>query len=153
MPKCRYKHCKHEGTPVDETGVRVGNAYYHKDCFEEKENINRIIDFYVNNFDPEPIFTSLRKTINNIVYGKKKDPLFVLFALRYAKSNNIKINHPGGIYYVLKNENMLEAWKKHTTPVVRQEDFKPVEDNGLEKVEGYNNFGKRNGFSRILGSA
>ena len=152
MPKCRYSHCKHEGTPVDETGVRIGSVYYHKDCYEEKEAVVAIIDFYVNNFDPDPIFTVLRKTINNIVYGKKTDPAFVLFALRYAKSNNIGIYNPAGIYYVLKNRNMLDAWKKHTAPVIKQEDFKTIEDNGLVKIDGYSSFGKRGGFTKILGS-
>ena len=41
---CKYSHCLHSNREIEkEKAVRVGNAYYHSDCFKTKEDIKEIV--------------------------------------------------------------------------------------------------------------
>lgn len=150
MPKCRYAHCKHVGEPVDkEKGVHVGSAYYHEDCYKEKELLREIERYYIDNFERDPIMQALRKVINTIVFTQGKSPEFLMYALRYTKSNNIPLKHPAGIYYLMKDEKIIESWVAHTNRKKVNFDFPQVED--LKPEAGYvNNSGKRGWGNRIL---
>ena len=147
MPKCRYSHCKHEGVPVNkEDGVCVGKSYYHIDCYQEKELLREIERYYIENFDSNPIMGALRKVINTIVFSQGKTPEFLMFALRYAKSNRIPLTHEAGIYYVVRDKEIINSWnKKRPTP---QFEFNDVSD--LETVDGYSTTQTKSGFNRIL---
>ena len=139
--KCRYKYCKHETQTLNrEEAVLVGkSSYYHPDCLRESQLINEIVDVYTKRVDKNPIYTHLRKTVNNIVVNKKVDAEFLLFALNYAADNNM-IKHVPGLYYIVKNEEIKRAWnKKKTSEFIHSEkQKKPQYINNKPREFTYN---------------
>ena len=110
--KCRYSHCKHGGMVRTEEAVRDGNMYYHRDCYEEKNNIQQIIDVYVKRVDPKPIFTELRKTINDLIYKDGYASDYFLFALNYCLDHGWNLRHVPGLRYAVRNTDAQDAWKR-----------------------------------------
>lgn len=150
MPKCRYAHCKHIGEPVDkEKCVHIGNAYYHEDCYKEKETLGIIEKYYIDNFERNPIIQALRKVINTIIFKHGNSPDFLLYALRYAKENHIPLKHSAGIYYLVKDEKIKEAWQSFNNKKKRIEyNFSDVDD--LKPVEGYVNNSRKLGWEKRI---
>lgn len=155
--KCRYSHCLHETKDIAEgEEVLVGKGtYYHKDCYELKESIKAIIDYYVENFDKDPIYAQLTKTINNIVFHKNKTPAFVLYALHYAKWAHIPLRHPAGIYYLIKDDKIITAWKSTVAKKKAAEEVKRLNETEIggykQDESGQYDFVKKPiGFGRAL---
>ena len=145
--KCRYSHCKHEQRELlKEDAERSGNCYYHKDCYEEVKAIAECIDLYDKHFDTDPIWAQVRRTMNEILYKRGYDPLYLLFAMKYAVAHNQKINHPAGLFYLVKDQKIKQAWevekqRKHVKNVVvdnKETDFEYVQE-------------KKKGFADIIG--
>lgn len=130
--KCAYSHCLHGGDVSKEDGVLVGKRYYHKDCLTEKNNIQAVLDLYVQRVDPAPIFAQLRKTINEIVYKHDVDAGFLLFALKYYLDAGKQLNHPFGLHYVVKDKGAIDAWAKKS---VKKIEFPKLEDDGGTSFE------------------
>lgn len=125
--KCGYGHCLHGGDVSKEEGVLVGKRYYHKDCLQEKNNIQAVLDLYVERVDHAPVFSYLRKTVNDIVYKHDVDAGFLLFALRYYLDAGKRLNYPSGLYYVVKDKGAIDAWTKKS---VKKIEFPKPEDDG-----------------------
>ena len=144
---CRYSHCKHDDKKLlREEAEHSGNAYYHKDCYEEIVTLRQCIDTYVNHFEKDPIFTQLRSVINDIVYNKGYDPFFLLFALEYASAHNIPLRHIPGLYYIVKNDEIKKAWDARQKYVNRKNVV--VENKDAEYIHIPN---KTKGFADIIG--
>jgi len=146
--KCRYAHCKHDGEKIRrDEAIKVGAAYYHPDCYAEKEKLHEIEKYYIEHFDMSPIMSMLRKTINNIIFTKKMDPDYVIYAMKYAKTNHIPVRNPAGLYYITKDWKIETEWEKHLekknqAKVAKMEfkvedDLKPVEGYGAQKANGF----------------
>lgn len=146
--KCRYAHCKHESAMIKrDEAVKSGNAFYHQDCYEEKQALHEIERYYIDNFELQPIVAQLRKTINNIIFTKHCDPEFLLFAMRYAKINHVPVKHPAGLYYLIKDDKIVEEWdhyqaRKALKEISRSEfavneDLTPVSGYGAQKPKGF----------------
>ena len=145
--KCRYKYCSHESTEIKGNDyVKIGKAYYHKDCFEKKENIQKIIDYYSNNVEANPVFSFLIKTVNDIVNKNGVDSEYLLFALKYAHEHRM-INHIPGLRYLPNNQEILKEWNK-PKQVPRTE----VVADTVDKPDGYQYKRTKTGFGRILKS-
>ena len=88
---CRYTHCKFadKKLPADKMILSKG-LYYHRECFAERENINKIIKLYIEIIDPSVVVKQLRGAINNIVFDKNVDSGYLLFALQYNLKMKIK---------------------------------------------------------------
>ena len=72
--KCKATHCFHKNEPIDkETAVKVGNNYYHRDCYQTIQNIREIIDIWSKQVNEFVNFAALRRTIDSIVYDRKVD--------------------------------------------------------------------------------
>ena len=115
---CKFKHCLHgEGSQLKKTeAVRVGSSYYHKDCYETKQIISEIIDYFTKEINPDVVHMVLRKTINNILFPKGKHGISaerLLFQLKYYCTHGHKIQYPAGIYYAVQNREAFEAYKKY----------------------------------------
>ena len=95
--KCRYAHCKHQNRELlKEDAVLSGKAsYYHADCFEESENIKKIIDVYCRLVDKHPVFTQLRRTIQDLIQKNDIDSAYLLFATEYASRRGWLKHIPG----------------------------------------------------------
>lgn len=113
--ECRYKYCKHDPRTIDEDDcVKVGHSYYHKDCYEEKSAIDKVIDLWSTSIDPNPIYAELRRHINAIVYDWKFPAKKLLFYLEWAVNTNWGIKHPAGLRYLVKSDDAEKAWKNRT---------------------------------------
>lgn len=152
--KCRYSHCLHESKELNaEDAVKVGkSAYYHKDCCQTKENIAEIADIFVKRVDKNVAYPLLTKTINNIVFNKKVDSDFLLFALKYHLDHGRPLNYPQGMYYILSNEDMKKDYMIMQSKKIRKEQESMntiVEENKLETSFAYKTK-KKSGFESIL---
>lgn len=143
---CRYKNCKHESKqlPKDEAFCN-GNAYYHKDCWEEKlkieaekktendrkrkktEDRKEIIDLYFRNVDSHPMYTVLQRDINYLLDKCNCPSDYLLFAARYAIDRGWW-KHEHGIMYIARNDEIKEAYKKHLDRKVQTEQHSEVTD-------------------------
>lgn len=147
MVKCRYSHCKHESKDVlKDEAVSDGKSYYHKDCYIEKETLKECIDVYVKNFESDPIFTQLRSVINDIVYNKGNEADFLLFALKYSASHKIPLRHIPGLYYIIKDNNIIKAWEKEKSLAARDKVVVSNTNTEYNYVQR-----KTKGFADILG--
>ena len=111
---CNYSHCKHESKEINgDDFVQVGQrTFYHKDCYEEKETIEKIIDVYTKRIDPHPIFKELRKHINIVVYEWKFPAKKLLFYLNWAADTGWGLRYPAGLRYLAKSDDAERAWKR-----------------------------------------
>ena len=93
--KCRYAHCKHPGEEMNkEDAIKAGNAYYHKDCYEEKIQINEIVSFYTSNLRQESYHGATPQDNQQLIFDRKYTTDFLMYALRYTrKLNNIPLKH------------------------------------------------------------
>jgi hypothetical protein len=116
--KCRAKNCLHENKdiPIGEEVLSGKSAYYHKDCFRVKTNIEKAKDMFVAYVSTEPIYNQLQKVLDSIVYEKGKNPVeqseFLVFALTMYMKQKKPLNYPAGIKYVIKNEDIIKEWNK-----------------------------------------
>ena len=143
--KCRYAHCKHESAMIKrDEAVKAGTLFYHNDCYEEKQMLHEIERYYIDNFEFQPIIAQLRKTINTIIFTKKCEPAFLLYAMKYAKANHLPVKHPAGLYYLVKDDGIKAQWesgiakkkaKKHEFIV--EDELIPVAGYGAQKPKGF----------------
>jgi hypothetical protein len=106
--KCKYTYCHHGGEVNKDEAIKIGNLYFHKDCYHEKQTKQEIEDYYLKNM-PSCTLQILRKVIKQLIHEKSNSADYVLFTLKYIKSNNKPINNPFGLInycndYKLKNE-------------------------------------------------
>lgn len=114
---CRYTHCLHDTKEVNQDeAVKQNNYYYHRDCFKTKQEIKEIIDLFVKHINPNPVYSQLQTVIKNIVFTRKVGSELLLFGLKYYIENNIPLNYPQGLYYVIQNKRMLAEYKKTKKP-------------------------------------
>ena len=94
--KCRYSYCKHGGEVDKEKAVKEGNSYYHEGCLREKQLKSDIEQYYLENM-PSTTLQLIRKIIKQLIHEKNISADYVLFVLKYIKTNNKPINNPFGL--------------------------------------------------------
>lgn len=149
--KCRYSHCKHESKEIaDGEGVRVGNAYYHEDCYKEKNDVDGVISLWCEKVDPIPIYSELRGVVNTLVYKRGYPAEKVLYFLRWALAHGYNIKHPPGLYYLMKNADAERSWgEKQRATFVNFEFEEPEKRN--DASQGFEYKPDATGFKRIIG--
>lgn len=147
--KCRSSRCLHEKKELlkeDAVNPKKG-FFYHKDCYQTQEDIKEIIDLFAKKINPNVVYSQLRHVINTIVYDKGIGSELLLFGLKYYIHNNINLNYPGGLYYVVQNKSMIKAFRDNKAKALKEEKVEITEDNN-------SNFTyvamKNNGFADIL---
>lgn len=111
--KCRYKYCRFGGEVDKSQAVKDGNQYYHKECYQEKEDKAKIRQLYVEYIDKNVNYSILNRTINNIVNSKGISSDFLLFTVMYIVSNKMNINTPMGLYYYIDNQRIKDAYNEY----------------------------------------
>ena len=118
---CKYSQCLHKTRELDrKDAVQSGNFYYHSDCFKIKEDIKQIIDLFKNHINPNPIYSQLQSVIKNIVFTKGLGSDFLLFGLKYYIQHKIPLNYPQGLYYVIQNKSVIDAYNKEKAKKIRE---------------------------------
>ena len=115
--KCRWKHCKYGGEVDKDKAVKVGIAYYHPECYAEREAIQKIIDTWHERIDANPMEAMLRKMVNDLVLKQNVDAEFLLFALNYCLDHGWKLHYPAGLKAVSKDIKAHGAWEAQRNKV------------------------------------
>lgn len=149
--KCRYGKCKHEIKDIEKNeAVKSGSAYYHADCFRDKENRKEIIDLFSKHINPNVIYSQLQSVIKNIIDDRGNDSDFLLFGLKYYIEHKIPLNYPQGLYYVIQNKEMIAEYNKmKRKDIIAKEKF--IIPEKVDEVDFTYKPTKTKGFADILG--
>ena len=144
---CRYTNCPHKNKEIRrEDAVKKDNLYYHPDCLQTQSDIKEIIDLFKNKINPNPVYSQLQSVIKNIVFTKGLGSEFLLFGLRYYIEHKIPLNYPQGLYYVIQNKEMINAYNKQKAVAVKQSvEIKEETSTSFTHVPT-----KANGFADII---
>lgn len=169
--KCAFNHCAHQdGKVSQDEAIKIGSRYWHRDCYETSELVKQIRDSYYENISSTAVASFLMKVINDIVYGKKLEnkkisksqsnleaAKYLEFAVDYAIKHDIPITHVPGLYYLIDNGRIKQAYEKERNLAIQKEmkesmdkaetDSKPIDltvkDDNPYKPTGF-------GFGNIL---
>lgn len=149
MVQCTYSSCLHDSRNIRrEDAVCVGRKYYHEDCYQTKEEIEEIVDLFVTHINPHPVQAQLQKVINNIIFKKGLGSNFLLFGLKYYIEHKIPLNYPQGLYYVVQNKDVRQAYEKKRLSILTKGkivideptestfEYKPAKPVGFEDIIG-----------------
>lgn len=150
--KCGYKQCK-LGNEVDkDIAVKKGNRYYHKECLQEINNKEEIRKLFLEKVNPQEVITSLNGVIKKLVNDKGISSEFLLFALRYVIKNKVQLNHAPGLFYIVNNEKIKQAYQKEKVNQMTKDIKNSVIDNYDKNEIKFNvNIDNKNSWDKILG--
>lgn len=118
--KCRYKYCKNNNEVEKANAIKEGGAYFCKECYKEKSLKQEIEDFYLANM-PQTTLQLLRKVIKQLINDNGMDAEYVLYVVKYIKTNNKPLKVPFGLNNYCNNGYMLEEFKKSKVNKVYKE--------------------------------
>ena len=125
--KCSFRHCQHESCVISQDdAVMINKRYYHEDCAKNYTNIEEINKLYYEKISNTVVMPQLVNVINNIIFKKKVDSSYLLFALKYSINTKKTINYPQGLHYIIDDYRIKEAWKKKQSRNVSKIKFKAV---------------------------
>lgn len=154
IKKCRYSHCLHKDTAINidsEEFEKEGNAYYHKDCYQTKCDIQYIKTLWHDHIDSLVVYAQLTKILNRLIFENHVSSDYVVFAIQYCidHPNSFKLQHPPGIKYILGNQKIKDAYTKSKTKAVSKATFSATQNDSTEPTFSVHK--KPSGFSSILG--
>lgn len=113
--KCAYQFCKHSGKDKEKIIlIEKDGKLYHEDCLHEQEVIKKIIDYFYRYINRDVNFPVLQSVLGNIVRKGNYPADKLLFGMRYYVNNKIPIHYPQGLYYVIKNSKVDQAYNEYT---------------------------------------
>lgn len=129
--KCGFQHCNCEEPLTEENGIPVGKRYWHKECYHIKETADKIRKYYVSHISSQVTMAFLNSVISDILYKKKVNADYLLFALKYAYETNKSIKSPAYLHYIaddkriqkLYNTTMVDHTKKRTVSIDTEFDY------------------------------
>lgn len=154
---CGCKNCLHASKDINlETDEfeQNGNRYWHKDCYEAKENVEKIKAIWEEKIDEFVVWSQLVSKLRKLIFEQKKDSNYILFAIGYAADhpNVYKLHNPYGINYILGRKEIQEEYKKSKIKNVKDSDFKlekPTQNNSPKFTVKQN----KQGFGGIFGGS
>lgn len=132
--KCRYKYCKNNNEVEKENAIKEGGSYYCKECYQEKQNKQKIEEFYLRNM-PQTTLQLLRKVIKQLIHEKKFESEYVLFVLEYINKNNKPINNPFGLLNYCNEGSILNLYNKQLINKKYKEIKSDITDYSRDKVK------------------
>lgn len=125
--RCDYKNCFCSDS--DEL-IMVGNGFYHTDCNKTRKDINDIVALYREKIDEKAVISQLYSIVNNIIFNKNVQCGFLKYALQFYIKNNIPINHPLGLHYIIKNKKVINEWE-----IIQKKKFNEEIKNDFNDLE------------------
>lgn len=110
--KCRYNYCKNGNVVEKENAIKVGNTYYCKDCYQEKEDKVKISNT-VRKMLPNEIKTNINKCICDWIHKKDFSVDYVMYTLDYIKKNKCSLKGVYGVIYYLNNQRILSEYENN----------------------------------------
>jgi hypothetical protein len=132
--RCRYKYCKNNNEVKKEDAIKEGNSYYCEECYQEKQNKQKIEEFYIRNM-PQTTLQLLRKVIKQLIHEKKYKSEYVLFVLEYINKNNKPINNPFGLLNYCNEGSILNLYNKQLINKQYKEIKSDITNYSENKVE------------------
>lgn len=129
--KCRYRHCKLGGEVHKDEAIKIGSAYYHKECNDKLENKKQSCDIMVSDFG------FMKKQVNiilkKLIDDKDAPSEYVLWMLKKIKNESLKLNTPFGLEHYLSNGHNYNEFKtlKTKEEYLKMKSF----DNRCETIE------------------
>jgi hypothetical protein len=127
--KCRFSKCLkiHDTNELRREDAvstgKNGSYFYHPDCYHLSQTISKIRDVYFEQVNPLMTNTQIKtlvNVINKIVFDKKVDADYLLFALEtYIKYKKKDLNVPG-LYYIIQDKDIKKAWEKKQEREIRE---------------------------------
>ena len=119
--KCGFAHCACAEPLTDNNSVMVGKRHWHKQCFHIQETVGEIRKYYLSHFDRQAPMSYLNSVINNILYEKKVDADYLLFAMKYAYETDKKINAPASLHFLASDKRIQRLYKiTYTSPETKK---------------------------------
>ena len=124
--KCRYSHCKLGGEVDKEIAIKDGSQYFHKECYDKRENKRASAKILINDFG----FMSkqVNMVLKKIIDDNNAPSEYVLWMANKIKNEKMVINNPFGLnYYLKEGRNWKEFSKlkaKEEYKNLMKEDFK-----------------------------
>lgn len=144
--KCGFRHCQHESCEVSQDeAVKIKNRYYHEDCAKIYSNIEEIKKLYYEKISNTVVMPQLMSVINNIIFKKKVDSNYFVFAVKYAINTKRKINYPQALHYIIDDYRIKDAWKKKQLQSINRVKFEaksndePIFQVKIPKEKGLDN--------------
>ena len=153
--KCRWKHCKYGGEVDKDKAVKVGIAYFHPECYAERQAIQKIIDVWHERVDAYPMESMLRKMVNDLVLKQNVNAEFLLFALNYCLDNGWNLRYPAGLKAVSKDDKARKAWDVRQERIIKKKMKEQTEQN--DSIMDFNlpktnsSYSNKPKFSSVLG--
>lgn len=150
--KCGFKHCQHDSEITSDKAVKVGNRYMHEDCAEINNNITKIRDIYYEKISNTVVVKQLVSVINALIFTKKINSSYLLFAINFALTTNVPIKSPYGLHYLADNQRIKDAWNKKMSQeiVAKMKDEAEHEVAPIEQVKFKYIATENNGFNDIF---
>lgn len=152
MHKCSWKHCQHENRDINGEDFYTddGIVFYHNDCHEQMQIINKIIEIWHKNIDSIASESTLKSVINKLVYDKKYDVQYILYVVNIG-SREGWLHYPYGLYKSVNNRELMNNYNDiKAKELIKGIPQKRVDDYKSETCFKFFNKQKR-GFSRIIG--
>lgn len=142
--KCRYAYCKLGGEVERDIAVKIGSAYYHKECNKEREYKQLIEKTYYEVFKNKEPIVQVRKGINKYVHTDNYECEYILFVL----NEDIVLNSIFGLIYYLNNKKFSDKYNRQRAKLI-EFDADKVEKVESKKIE-YNKQKKKGGWGDII---
>lgn len=113
--KCRYAQCKYGGEVEKEEAIKIGSAYYHKECNQEREYKKKIETIYYERFKTNEPIVQVRNAINKYINKDNYKVEYISFVLQ----QDIKLNSLFGLIYYLNNKKFLDMYNKEQAKLVK----------------------------------
>lgn len=133
--KCPYKQCKYNNEVVEDEAIKYNGRYYHKECLKEQQEKIEIRKLFFENINTLEVPAKLNNAINNIIHKKNVSSEYLLYALKYVIENKSPLNYAGGLYYIIGNKDIQNAYNKEKAKVIADEVKMEIKDT---KVEMFN---------------
>lgn len=112
--KCNYSKCIYKTKDIAPEDLYIDentNRRYHKRCFQYKMLIDEIATYYYENVSRTVVYGALVNTIKNIVFKKRVEPEFLLYALQYTVEKGNMPKSPFFLHYLVDDGRIKKAYQ------------------------------------------
>lgn len=124
-PKCLKLHATTELRKEDAVQGGSKNTYYHPDCWDTMQTVNRIKDLFCKHINTTMTGKQIGQLVsitNNLIFDKKVDPKLIEFSIEYfIKYKPGKLRFPGGLHYIVQDKDVTTAWAKEQDKKIKEE--------------------------------
>lgn len=134
--KCGYDMCNNLGICTDDK-VKVGNRYYCKECYEEKQGKTQIREKILSMLKTETV-RNVNIVVKDLVHTREISWRYILFTLEKIEHDKLKLNYARGIIYYLNNVNIRSEYDQIELNQKYKEMIQEVVEDDTFEIEIFN---------------